>query len=360
MQYLTKENAQKIADRIMKIVPYNINIMNKDGIIIASGDESRIGTVHKGALKALEMKEAYIVYQDTETERKGINLPIFYNYEIAGIIGISGDVDNVMQIGRIVVTTAELMIENDVYNDISVIKENRFNDFLYEWSQRKENEYTDKFIAQAEYFHIDITKKRVAVHIQVKRVRYSVIEQVKFILSPEDYIVRQNMEGMLLVFLYDAGFERRLKEVLSVSKDLCNCYIGEPDTVVWRTVNSAEKVREVAEKMKKTDRVLDYRDLQLECLLSGIDVDQSLLELERILEEKDSDGVLQDTLIAYASYNENHSKVCELLHVHRNTLNYRLDKIYEITGKNPRNGKDLALLYLLLLHRMTETQTASV
>ena len=27
MHYLTKENAQKITDRIMKIVPYNINIM---------------------------------------------------------------------------------------------------------------------------------------------------------------------------------------------------------------------------------------------------------------------------------------------------------------------------------------------
>lgn len=352
MQYLTRENAQKITDRIMKIVPYNINIMNKDGIIIASGDESRIGKVHKGAKKALEMKEAYIVYQDTETDKKGINLPIFYNYEIVGIIGISGEVDDVMQIGQIVVTTAELMIENDVFSEYSVIKESRLNDFLHEWSQRQENEYTEKFLSQAEYFKIDITKKRVAVFISVKRIRYSVIEQVKYIISAEDYIVRQGIDSMLLVFLYDKGFERRLREVLNLTRDFSSCYIGEPDTVVYRTVKSVEKVREVAVKLERTERVVAYRDLQLECLLSDIHADQEIQELGKLLKENDLDQILQETILVYAANSENHSEVCEQLHIHRNTLNYRLNKIYEITEKNPRNGKDLLLLYMMVIYEI--------
>lgn len=71
MPYLTQSNAQKIADRIMEIVPYNINIMDQNGEIIASGDKSRIGSVHKGAVRAIERREAYNVYQDTDTERRG-------------------------------------------------------------------------------------------------------------------------------------------------------------------------------------------------------------------------------------------------------------------------------------------------
>ena len=118
---LDAESAQKIADRIMQIIPYNINIMDYDGIIIASGDENRIGTIHQGAVKAIEMKKPYVVYKDTETERKGINLPIFYSKNIVGVIGISGDVEAVMQIGQIVVITAQLMIENQIFSEMTSI-----------------------------------------------------------------------------------------------------------------------------------------------------------------------------------------------------------------------------------------------
>lgn len=54
MPHLTQNNAQRIADRIMEIVPYNINIMNQKGEIIASGDKGRIGSVHQGAVKVIE------------------------------------------------------------------------------------------------------------------------------------------------------------------------------------------------------------------------------------------------------------------------------------------------------------------
>ena len=35
--------------------------------------------------------------------------------------------------------------------------------------------------------------------------------------------------------------------------------------------------------------------------------------------------------------------------IHRNTLSYRLDKIQDITGKDPRKVKDLLELYVALL-----------
>ena len=112
--FLTEVTAQMIADHIMQSIPYNVNIMDQEGRIIASGHKERIGTVHKGALRALEMKKPYIVYEDTRTERKGINLPIEYNQELVGVIGISGEPEQVMAIGQIVVSTARLMIENQI------------------------------------------------------------------------------------------------------------------------------------------------------------------------------------------------------------------------------------------------------
>ncbi|MBV1821593.1 sugar diacid recognition domain-containing protein [Clostridium cochlearium] len=54
---LTKELAQNISNRMMEIIPYNINIMNEKGIIIGSGDLERLNTLHQGAIEALSQKK---------------------------------------------------------------------------------------------------------------------------------------------------------------------------------------------------------------------------------------------------------------------------------------------------------------
>lgn len=44
MYELTHHQAQNIVDRMMKDIPYNINIMDKTGVIIGSGNKK--GLVH--------------------------------------------------------------------------------------------------------------------------------------------------------------------------------------------------------------------------------------------------------------------------------------------------------------------------
>ena len=48
-----------------------------------------------------------------------------------------------------------------------------------------------------------------------------------------------------------------------------------------------------------------------------------------------------DLLKTYAECSLNLSKTGRVLHYHRNTLCYQLDKIQKKTGKNPRNMADL-------------------
>ncbi len=54
---------------------------------------------------------------------------------------------------------------------------------------------------------------------------------------------------------------------------------------------------------------------------------------------------LIDTLLAFADANMNASIAAKNLYLHRNSLNYRLDKITEITGLDIRQFKALSLLY---------------
>ena len=53
MSILSTELAQDIVTRTMKIIPYNVNVMDVSGSIIASGNPGRIGELHTGAMLAL-------------------------------------------------------------------------------------------------------------------------------------------------------------------------------------------------------------------------------------------------------------------------------------------------------------------
>ena len=62
---------------------------------------------------------------------------------------------------------------------------------------------------------------------------------------------------------------------------------------------------------------------------------------------------LIDTLITYIVFNCDIKNVSEKLHIHRNSLNYRLKKIYAITGKNPKDIMDLLeLLVACVLYKL--------
>ena len=114
---LDKNECQKIVDRVIIILGKNINIINAEGIIIASGDKRRVNTFHKGAkLAAFEKKEVIVEEKNLNAYqgcRKGVNLPIYYNDEVLGVVGITGEPSEVRGYGIIVKELVELMIHEN-------------------------------------------------------------------------------------------------------------------------------------------------------------------------------------------------------------------------------------------------------
>ncbi|WP_294171325.1 sugar diacid recognition domain-containing protein [uncultured Clostridium sp.] len=70
---LSKAIAPKIVLEMMNVIPYNINVMDENGIIIGSGDNERIGNIHEGAKKAIDSKHIIEVYEDNEKMKPGVN-----------------------------------------------------------------------------------------------------------------------------------------------------------------------------------------------------------------------------------------------------------------------------------------------
>ena len=129
---LTEQMAQSIVDRMMNVIPYNVNIMNNEGVIIGSGDKKRIGQLHEGAVDAISRNKLNLIYKDGVGAKPGVNMPIHFNDTLMGVIGISGDPKEVISFAAIVKATSELLIKQEyIYNERRV-REQIEEEFLYQ------------------------------------------------------------------------------------------------------------------------------------------------------------------------------------------------------------------------------------
>ena len=119
--YISQMAAQSIVDEIGREICENVNIMDSRGYIIASTDPARIGGLHEGARKIIQERlgELYITSEmETASTRKGINLPIMIHGEIVGVVGISGEKEQVAGYGNIVRRMTEIMVNDSMQKEI--------------------------------------------------------------------------------------------------------------------------------------------------------------------------------------------------------------------------------------------------
>ncbi|MOA24299.1 Purine catabolism regulatory protein [compost metagenome] len=68
---------------------------------------------------------------------------------------------------------------------------------------------------------------------------------------------------------------------------------------------------------------------------------ESLNSLFSVIDKSGSKLDLIQTLQAYIEESGDMNQVASKLNIHRNTLNYRIDKIEKLSGKNPRDYLDM-------------------
>ncbi len=95
--------------------------------------------------------------------------------------------------------------------------------------------------------------------------------------------------------------------------------------------------------------VYHYSDLEVAVLLSGLRGDwrgDRLAMPWRRLVEADTNGELVATFNSYVAHFGDRKRCAEALHIHRNTLRYRLDRITNLTGLELSKLPDLLKLYI--------------
>jgi carbohydrate diacid regulator len=366
---LTDQLATEIVKRTMEIMKTNINIMDRQGMIIGSGDVSRLGQLHTGAKKVVQQQTTIeitsIEAKEWEGTLPGINLPIRFQDEIVGVIGITGEPDEIRGYSQLVQMGAELTLEQAFLT--KEIQRNRRirEDILSHLLLGAEREY-DYILERTRFLNIDI-KESYAV-ILLAPLSEKTTENPEKIESWLRSLVEEGDEYVRLytnqyVILKKKQPYLNTKETLTVylnqkwpGKELSRLNIAHGPFLEgirgWRnSFKEARTILEVAGALYPEGGVWNRDHLSLEMMCFQLwkyankEAMKQVNHYMRLFSEKEGHA-LHKTLLTYVRENGKIENTARKLFIHRNTLAYRLEKIHRMTGKDPKNLQDLMELHI--------------
>lgn len=341
MYEMTHNQAQNIVDKMMKDIPYNINIMDKTGIIIGSGNTNRIGTLHHGAVAAIKKKKIIEINKDEEFVKKGINLPIELSGEIVGVVGISGEVKETRPFGNLVKTAVILLIEQSVALEKEIQEKNLKQDFFNLLIDR-DTSYTKELTEQALEYGINLTRTSQIVYVESPNEMDE--DTIKNFPS-----FKTSNHSLCIVIQANNKIEDLQKMIENKYPDAFISISKMNDKISDGLLQAKSAIR-VLKGVFLNEKVISYE--RCEFIADISELQRNDAKPERLAHFLEKNEELIKTLQVYLSCNLNSNETASRLIIHRNTLNYRLNRIYKMTGKDPKNILELVELIFLLINRI--------
>lgn len=341
---ISKSLARQIAQEMMSVVPYNINVMDENGIIVGSGDPRRVGTLHEGARIAIQSEQVFEVYEDGSGMKPGVNEPIIIEGKVIGVVGITGHPDVVRPFSKLVRVTTILLIEQEARNKQEQDERVKRVKFYHELSYRKEA-YDHEFLERAGSYGLDLKKKcwSILVDGEVNGKEFRSVSR-----SYPHYWSLENDKAVF--FITDGVLYKELIEKLKTCGDVERIGSGEAEELAAYSLEQAQAAIQVGSRIDPLKKLYTYAELRFLINLSYND-DERPGAIYSLLDQSGDKTGLIETLQVYVAENGDHNRTVQQLNIHRNTLNYRLNRIHTLTGKNPRNYIELFELVCGLMWR---------
>jgi carbohydrate diacid regulator len=326
---LSRATAQKIVEEMMDVITYNINVMDENGIIIGSGALGRIGTFHDGAREAIDSKRINEVYHEGEGMKPGVSEPIIINGSVIGVIGITGYPDEVRRFSKLVRATAVLLIEQSKMDE--EIQDRRLNmQKFYHGLAHRKIAYDEEFLERAKGYGLALTKKYQAVLVDGD------VNSKTFKILYQQHTHYCELENNRTVFFISSSYKyTALLKDLKESKEINKVGVGGEEAIVAVSLENAAAAIKFGIRIKPSVKIYEYENLKFFINLSS-DYQEPLISVFSNLDKSRNKLELIDTLQVYIDENGDINNVASRLNIHRNTLNYRIERIQQLTEKNPK------------------------
>ena len=353
---ITKQLAQQIVEQTMVRLHRNINVIQTNGMILASGDELRVDSIHEGAeIVAETMKPLFIKKENNHLfpkSKPGINLPIFFQEELVGVIGITGNPEEIEEIAALVQLTTEIMVHQAL-----IVSER-------EW-KRKMQEIVFKELMSGQPLQKVILERINKIGFQNKAPFYAmmiefnpesksyqtILQGIELFFQNDNILVghyQLNEHFILISGLDEKTFHRKIMALVSKLEKHNALPIG-----LGQIVHSLDKVHYAYQTAKlalrfgqKQKPIIYFEEVELFSLLKKRESPEAIHFTNRVLHNVDHKLVV--TLQEYFNCNQHLVTCAKKLDIHRHTLTYRLNKISELTGYNPSIFQEAIILQIAL------------
>lgn len=364
---LSPHIAQKIQSKVAGLVNQELSVVDPDGVILASSGNPPSSGV--------------------DLTKVAWSISFSYGGKIVGHVVLDQKLPNHKEITPLIRSIAELVMHQSILLEQIPRQEERLDKFIYDILNRPLGS-EPLITAEARLFELDLHRPRIAIVIHVD----DPVLTTSFRDPSNDREIR--------IERYKRGIQRALESFYTSSSDNLVAYIGQNTFCILKDLGSdAEDLEENVENFKKYintiyeiikselklpatvgvgnfhprleglrqsyqeavsaielgsqmwdhDRIYHIDDFGVVApLLSGVDENNIYFSRE-LLEKLGENNEIIHTLEAFFNFNMSLTQTSKHLNIHRNTLVYRLDRINDTLGLDPRNFDDAVQIKLAIL-----------
>ena len=354
---ISRELAQKLIERISQYTDYNVNIMDEDGIIIASRDRERLGQYHEIAYRIVHGSEDHIDLYGTPAfpnVKPGINMVIATGGRREGVVGVTGDPEEIRPVALITKMAIETMLKYERQQSEAHLMENRKERFVYMLTQDR-NSDPEELRQMADDLGYPEEMPRIPILIYSADVDPEFV--IRFLRESANHrrtdfsIVLDNHRTVVFKTVYDK--KKRLtfsdcRELiteyldpfmrwLSQNRSKATFYVGTYQNSYAQYYYSFRHCKWLENNLHVKEGIVffyDHTGSYLQDLVPTGELQHIFHSFTENLPEKKA-ALYMELTGALLRNNFNFNKAAEELYVHKNTLVYRYNAMKEYFGIDP-------------------------
>lgn len=354
---MNSEQAKNIIRSLNDLIYDDIYVYDNKGHLLASNKTE----IEKQILdfgKKVAQKETILVEDIYEIEKKAILYPVHIRDDLVAIIGLVGNYAVISQYSGLVVKIVEILLSESIYYQRKIRNSENNRLFLNELIFSNDNYDSVSIIGNIIDKNVDDFKYLALIEVYDED--KAKISSDLIIGSIEKKLTKNHLIGELkgnIVIIFTLDEISKVKSELEIVRNyLEKKYKKNVSVGISKKIKTFKECKNAYFQAKKTLSlalekrdygIFSFSDYSLELLF--LDVEEELVDsfISEVLGALSHEEIcdFDELLRVYIQNNTSLNGASKQLFIHKNTLQYRLNKIQELTGFNPRNTLELYKLF---------------
>lgn len=358
--------AQQIATETTAAIGHNVIITDAEGMVIGSGDPARVGSFHEASVEVMRTQES--AWHSAEQARAltgvlaGTTLPVVVDGAAVGTVGITGSPRQVRRFGLLVRRQTEILLAESALLRSRLQRERALEDLVTEIAAFHPDTSDPELLtawARDLGYTLDVARAPILIEVDGAAVGPELLRTVRAIFHHAQDIAAMRSTNRCLVLAHQPEPTPRRHDVERLAETIrarfavnLRISVAEPAATLedmrW-ACHDAEDALTLGARTRPGTQILDIRELRTQQALASMQrrARHRLITAAAGALRTGSDWpILRSTIIAWCDSGFNLVTTAAALHVHRNTVLYRLDKIEQLAGHPWRDHQAMLTLHL--------------